>query len=588
MTKHDPYQTDHGPQIKRALISVTDKTGVVDFARALHSEFGVEIVSTGGTGRVLEAEGIPIRAIDDLTGFPEMMDGRVKTLHPKVHGGLLARRDSTEHLRQAAEQGIGLIDLVAVNLYAFEATVAKPGVSYEEAIENIDIGGPSMLRSAAKNHASVTVVASPSNYGHILEEMRRNEGATTLETRKRLALEVFEATSAYDNAIYSWLYGALQAEGVDPDGRREACCISGVSGGGASGSSGTPGSSGVSSGGVSSSGLSDSGEAPDGKTTAGSPFMRDKRLFLEKVQDLRYGENPHQRAAFYKRDGGGNEHTLAHATQHQGKELSYNNYLDLDAAWAAVREFTEPTTVIVKHLTPCGIASHEDIAVAYGLAFACDPVSAFGGVMAFNCPVPASVVEAIFENEQFIEALIAPEFEPDALRLLADKPSARVLSTGGLGAPGEGFDYRSVEGGMLCMDSDAAQEDRDSFKAASLREPTAKELDDLLFAWKACKSVKSNAIVIAKDKATIGIGAGQPNRVNSAEFSARQAGEGVQGAVAASDAYMPFADSLEVLAAAGVTAVIQPGGSIRDEEVLAAADAAGMAVVFTGRRHFRH
>lgn len=554
------------PPIKRALLSVTDKTGLASFARALNEEFGVEIVSTGGTAKALEAEGIPVRPIDDLTGFPEMMDGRVKTLHPRVHGGLLARRDLSSHVEQAQEHGIGLIDMIVVNLYAFEATVAKPGVTYEEAIENIDIGGPSMLRSAAKNHAAVTVVTQPACYEGILAEMRANGGATTLATRKRLALEVFRTTSAYDNAIYAWLYGALEREAVEQEAAlREVTLRSSAEQSTATATS-TSGFGAVSF----------------------SSFMTDKRLFLTKTQDLRYGENPHQQAAFYTVDGGGNAFTLAHAVQHQGKELSYNNYLDLDAAWAAVREFSEPTVVIVKHLTPCGIASDDDLAQAYQRAHACDPVSAYGGVMAFNRAVPASVVEAIYANGQFIEALIAPEFSPEALTLLAEKPNARVLATGGINQPGVGFDYRSVEGGMLCMNSDAVLEDPATYTVASKRQPTAEELEELLFAWKVCKSVKSNAIVLTQGRATVGIGAGQPNRVNSAELAVGQAGDAAKGARAASDAFMPFADSLEVLIAAGVTAVIQPGGSIRDEEVLAAADAAGVAVVFTGHRHFRH
>lgn len=551
------------PSIKRALISVTDKTGVVEFARALSEEFGVEIISTGGTAKALEAGGVPVRAIDDFTGFPEMMDGRVKTLHPKVHGGLLARRDLAEHLSQATEQGIELIDMVVVNLYAFEATVAKPEVSYSEAIENIDIGGPSMLRSAAKNHASVAVIICPQNYEYVLQEMRANGGATTPNTRKHLALEVFEATSAYDNAIYNWLYGALQIEDVELERA----------------------STGIDTGSADASNPSASSPV---HSPALSPFMQDKRLFMTKGQDLRYGENPHQKAAFYTLQGADDAFTLSQAPQLQGKELSYNNYLDLDAAWAAVREFSEPTVVIVKHLTPCGIASHDEIAVAYQRAFACDPVSAYGGVMAFNCAVPASVIEAVYANGQFIEALIAPEFEGAALELLATKPNVRVLATGGVNAPGESLDYRSIEGGMLCMESDSTFEDALSLEVASVRQPTSAELDELVFAWKACKSVKSNAIVITQDNTTLGLGAGQPNRVNSAQLAVGQAGEGARGAVAASDAFMPFADSLEVLAKAGVTAVIQPGGSIRDEEVLAAANAAGMAVVFTGARHFRH
>ncbi|MDR3307579.1 MAG: bifunctional phosphoribosylaminoimidazolecarboxamide formyltransferase/IMP cyclohydrolase [Coriobacteriales bacterium] len=526
------------PQVKRVLISVTDKTGVVEFARALATEFGAEIVSTGGTAKALEEAGVSVRPIDDLTGFPEMMDGRVKTLHPRVHGGLLARRDLASHLAAAEEHGIGLIDMVVVNLYAFEATVAKEGVAYEEAIENIDIGGPSMLRSAAKNHASVAVVTNPASYSSILEELRANAGATTLATRKQLALEVFRLTSAYDNAIYGWLGKQLE--------------------------------------------------------TGAHAFSADRRLFLTKAQDLRYGENPHQKAAFYHNPPK-NPHCsvnpawqLANAQQLQGKELSYNNYLDLDAAWGAVREFSEPTCVIVKHLTPCGIASNGDLAVAYQKAHDCDTVSAFGGVMAFNREVPAALVEAIYANGQFIEAVIAPSYAPAALELFTQKPNARILKTGGINAPGGMLDYRSVEGGMLVQGPDTANEDPAAFTVPTTRQPTAQELDELLFAWKACKSVKSNAILIAKGKATAGTGAGQPNRVNSAELAVKQAGDKAKGAVAASDAFMPFADSLEVLIAAGVTAVIQPGGSIRDQEVIDAANAAGVALVFTGHRHFRH
>jgi phosphoribosylaminoimidazolecarboxamide formyltransferase/IMP cyclohydrolase len=545
----------NNPAVKRVLISVTDKAGVVEFARALEQEFGVEIVSTGGTARVLEDAGITVRPIDDLTGFPEMMDGRVKTLHPRVHGGLLARRDLPTHMAAAREHGIGMIDMVVVNLYAFEATVAREGVTFDEAIENIDIGGPSMLRSAAKNHAAVTVVTSPARYDSILAEMRANGGATTPETRKALALEVFRLTSAYDNAIYGWLASQLTDE-ADTKG---------------------------------------AASATDGALyTDKDVFFEERRLFLKKVDELRYGENPHQRAAFYfnpsenSRQGFNPAWQLANARQLQGKALSYNNYLDLDAAWSAVREFEAPTCVIVKHLTPCGIASNESIVKAYQRAHEVDPVSAFGGVMAFNRPVPASLVEAIYANGQFIEAVIAPAYEEAALELFQQKENARVLETGGLNPPGGSFDYRSVEGGMLMMTADVVSEDPATFTVPTKREPTAAELESLLFAWKACKSVKSNAIVIAKDNATVGTGAGQPNRVNSARIAVEQAGEKAQGAVAASDAFMPFADSLEVLIAAGVTAVIQPGGSIRDDEVIAAANAADVALVFTGHRHFRH
>ncbi|MDR3315967.1 MAG: bifunctional phosphoribosylaminoimidazolecarboxamide formyltransferase/IMP cyclohydrolase [Coriobacteriales bacterium] len=537
------------PKVKRVLISVTDKSGVVDFARALAEEFGAEIVSTGGTAKALEQAGVAVRPIDDLTGFPEMMDGRVKTLHPRVHGGLLARRDLKTHMAAAAEHGIGMIDMVVVNLYAFEATVAHAGVTFGEAIENIDIGGPSMLRSAAKNHASVAVVTDPTSYDEILAELRAHEGATTLATRTKLALEVFRLTSAYDNAIYNWLRGQLDDSDSLAQGQGQA------------------------------------------QTQA---FAADSRLFLAKAQELRYGENPHQKAAFYHNPVKGSQGTvnpayqLANATQLQGKELSYNNYLDLDAAWGAVREFDEPTCVIVKHLTPCGIASADDIVVAYQRAHDCDTVSAFGGVMAFNRPVTGAIVEAIYANGQFIEAIIAPSFAAEARELFTQKPNARILETGGLNPPGGLLDYRSVEGGMLAQTPDTVGEDPSAFTVPTKRQPTATELDELLFAWKACKSVKSNAILIARDKATVGAGAGQPNRVNSAQLAVKQAGEKARGAAAASDAFMPFADSLEVLIAAGVTAVIQPGGSIRDEEVIAAADAANVALVFTGHRHFRH
>jgi phosphoribosylaminoimidazolecarboxamide formyltransferase/IMP cyclohydrolase len=478
---------------------------VVPFARALAQEFGAEIVSTGGTARALEA---------------------------------------------AAQHGIGMIDMVVVNLYAFEATVAREDVTFEEAIENIDIGGPSMLRSAAKNHAAVTVVTDPASYDSILEEMRSHDGATLASTRRRLALEVFRLTSAYDNAIYGWLAHQVAGEGSEAGNE------------------------------------------------ARSSFPEDCRLFLTKESDLRYGENPHQQAAFYRnpqRPGqakGASEHNpkhqLANARQLQGKELSYNNYLDLDAAWGAVREFDAPTCVIVKHLTPCGIASDTEIVKAYQRAHDVDPVSAFGGVMAFNRVVPGALVEAIYANGQFIEAIIAPSYEEEACELFKEKANARVLETGGVNPPGGSLDYRSVEGGMLMMTTDSVGEDPATFTVPTKRQPTAEEFEALLFAWKACKAVKSNAIVIAKDNMTIGSGAGQPNRVNSARIAVEQAGEKAKGAVAASDAFMPFADSLETLIAAGVTAVIQPGGSIRDGEVIAAADAADVALVFTGHRHFRH
>ena len=515
-------------QVKRVLVSVTDKSGVVEFCRALHSEFGVEIVSTGGTARTLTEAGVPVRAIDDLTGFPEMMDGRVKTLHPRVHGGLLARRDVPEHMAAAAEHGIGMIDMVVVNLYAFEQTVAREGVTEEDAIENIDIGGPSMLRSAAKNFASVAVVTNPARYGEILDEMRANGGATTLETRRALATEVFRITSAYDSAM--WMYLSDYRQTLFPD---------------------------------------------------------EARFRLEKVQDLRYGENPHQKAAFY-RFIDSKDHTLARATQLQGKELSYNNILDTDAAWAAVREFEEPACVIVKHTNPCGVAVAADVTTAYLDAHDADPVSAFGGVMAFNRPVPGTLVQGILDNGQFVEVMIAPGFEPEALELIATKPNVRVLETGGSRDLSGHYESRAVEGGMLVQSSDAVAEDPETFTVPTKRQPTAEEMEQLLFAWKVGKSVKSNAIVLVRDSVTVGVGAGQMNRVKSALVAVEQAGAKAKGAVCASDAFMPFSDSLEVVAAAGVTAVIQPGGSMRDDEVIAAADERDIAMVFTGHRHFRH
>ena len=513
-------------RIGRALVSVSDKTGVVDFAREL-AAMGVEIVSTGGTAKALAEAGVAVVPIDELTGFPEMMEGRVKTLHPKVHGGLLADRSKPEHLAQAEANGIGLIDMVVVNLYPFEATVAKPDVTLAEAIENIDIGGPSMLRSAAKNFAAVTVVTDPADYEVVLGEMRANDAATTYDTRRRLAEQVFRKTSAYDAAIFRYL-------------------------------------------------------------SAGDEFPGEYRLRMMKVQDLRYGENPHQRAAFY-RDFDAPEHTLARAEQLHGKELSYNNILDSDAAWAAVSEFDAPACVIVKHTNPCGVAVAEDLERAYLDAHQSDPTSAYGGVMAFNRLLPLEVVEGINANGQFVEVIIAPEYAPDALQLLKEKKNVRLLRTGGTRQLTErGHDMRKVEGGMLVQTFDAVTEDPAAFRVVSKRQPTGDEWSQLLFAWKVAKSVKSNAILLARGSATVGVGAGQMSRVDSAKIAVEKAGERVRGCVCASDAFMPFPDSLEVVGEAGCSAVIQPGGSVRDQEVIDAADALGMALVFTGHRHFRH
>lgn len=522
-------------KVRRALISVTNKEGIVEFAQELSDRFGIEIYSTGGTARVLSEAGIKVSQVEELTHFPEMMSGRVKTLHPHIHGGLLARRDNEEHCKAASDHNIAFIDMVVVNLYEFERTLAS-GADFATCIENIDIGGPSMLRSAAKNFDFVTVVSDPADYARVLGSLKENSGSTSWELRRELAFKVFATTSAYDGAITSWLESVVYP------------CVS-------------------------------------------DNFSENMTLELMKAQSLRYGENPHQRAAFYRRqDFEGQEHSLASATQHQGKELSYNNYLDLDAAWAAVREFepTVPTCVIVKHLTPCGIAQGSSATKAYERAFECDPISAFGGVIAFNCPINAEVAQSIFENKHFVEAIIAPEMSLDFLEMYTAKPNVRLLSTGSCNKPGGQCEYRSVEGGILVQTSDAVNLDLDALEFPTKRKPNQEELEELLFAWRACKSIKSNAIAISKDKALIGSGGGQTNRVQAAMIAVEQAGDKACNACAASDAFFPFRDGLDVLAKAGVKAVIQPGGSVRDEEVIEAADEAGIAMVFTRMRHFKH
>lgn len=527
------------PQVKRVLMSVTDKTGVVEFARALSEEFGAQIISTGGTARVIAEAGIPVTPIDDVTKFPEMMDGRVKTLHPLVHGGLLAKRNNEEHMAQAAEHNIEMIDMVVVNLYAFEKTV-ESGAEFGTCIENIDIGGPSMLRSAAKNFESVAVVTEPSSYDSILEEMRANNGATTYSTRAQLALKVFQTTNAYDGAIAAWLAGQLNGEAFPENPPAEA------------------------------------------------------NLHLVKQQGLRYGENPHQTAAFYRMPAFATEHSLVNAQQLNGKELSYNNILDTDACWSLVREFDEPGVVILKHQNPCGSATAATVSEAYDKAFACDPKSAFGGIIAANVEVTAELVEHINENKQFVEVIIAPSFEPAALELLQAKKNLRVLATGGVDVPAS-VEFRSVDGGMLAQSVDRVSEDPAEFTVPTKRKPTDEELHEMLFAWKVCKGVKSNAILVSKNHAGIGMGPGQPNRVDSAKLACERAHEACErmgvsadGLVCASDAFFPFRDNIDTLAEYGVKTIIQPGGSIRDEEVIEAADEHGIAMVFTGHRHFRH
>lgn len=534
--------------IKRALVSVTDKTGVVEFVKTLADEFGVEVISTGGTAQALVDGGVKVTAIDDYTGFPEMMGGRVKTLHPRVHGGLLCRRDDEQHMADAKANGIEMIDMVVVNLYEFEKTVAKPDVTFADAIEHIDIGGPSMLRSAAKNNDFVTVVSDPADYDRILAEMRANDGATTLETRRQLALKVFQTTSRYDNAISEYL----------------------------------------------ASQVSNDNKVASFDSSIEFDFPQMLTVTATKQQSLRYGENPQQSAAVYHLSDAP-AHSLGMARQIQGKELSYNNFLDTDAAWAAVREFEEPAVIILKHQNPCGSAVAADVTTAYDRAFACDPKSAFGGIIAVNREVPLSLVEHFADvNKQFVEVLIAPSYSPEALERLSKRKNLRVLETGGVDA-GVSLEMRTIDGALLVQETDRVDEDPATFEVPTKRKPTDAEWEDLLFAWKVCKTVKSNAILVAKDHAGIGMGPGQPNRSDSALMACERAGAACErmgvapeNLVAASDAFFPFRDSVDLLAKHGVTAIIQPGGSIRDDESIAACDEYGITMVFTGRRHFRH
>lgn len=535
--------------IKRALISVTDKTGIAEFAQVLESEFGVEIISTGGTARVLKEAGVKVIPIETYTGFPEMMDGRVKTLHPRVHGGLLCRRDNRDHIADAQAHDIGMIDLVCVNLYEFEKTVENPHVTFADAIEHIDIGGPSMLRSAAKNNDFVTVVNDPADYSAVLTEMRENDGATTRETRRQLALKVFQTTAAYDGAIAAYLSGVITTE-------KE--------------------------------------EGSEAAVESAEKFPRIFTIEATKEQDLRYGENPQQSAAFYRLPNA-SEHSLARAQQIQGKPLSYNNLLDTDAAWTAVREFSEPAVIILKHQNPCGSAVAENIVEAYDRAFSCDPTSAFGGIIAANREIPLEFVEHFADiQKQFVEVLIAPSYTAEARERLSKRKNLRVLATGGI-THGGGLEVRTVDGGLLVQDLDLACEDAKTFSVPTKRQPTSDELDDLLFAWKVCKTVKSNAILIAKDRMGLGMGPGQPNRVDAALLACERAEQACErrgiapvGLVAASDAFFPFRDNVDTLAAHGVTAIIQPGGSVRDEESIEACNEHDIAMVFTGVRHFRH
>jgi len=518
---------------RRALVSVFDKEGVIDLCRALTS-LGIEILSSGGTARLLKENEIPVIRIADYTGFPEMLDGRVKTLHPRVHAGILARRADARHMEDLRKQEIAPIDLVVVNLYPFEKTAATEGIGLGDVVEMIDVGGPTMVRAAAKNYADVGVVVDPADYGRVVEELRES-GALSPATRLDLAVKAFRHTSAYDSAVQAYL------SSVGPDGEARP----------------------------------DGAELPE--------FLR---VEMVKAQDLRYGENPHQRAAFY-RDPLGAGPSIAAAKQLQGKELSFNNILDLDAALSLAAEFDGGACAIIKHGNPCGTALAPDPKTAYERALACDPVSAFGGVIAFNRKVDGHTAQAMAEH--FFEAVIAPAFDDEARAALARKKKLRLLEVGDLGRFRRGgFDLRRVGGGLLAQDWDTIDEAVRESRVATRREPTAEEWKALEFAWTVCKNVKSNAIVYAFADRTVGVGAGQMSRVDSARIAVQKAQQPLKGAVMASDAFFPFRDGLDVAADAGITAVIQPGGSIRDAEVIAAADERDLAMVFTGRRHFRH
>jgi len=516
-------------KVSRALLSVSDKSGIVEFARAL-AALGVELISTGGTAQLLAKESIAVTEVSAYTGYPEMLDGRVKTLHPKIHGGLLARRDDPAHLAALKSAGIAPIDLVAVNLYPFQATVADPDCSFDAAVENIDIGGPALLRAAAKNHGAVTVVVDPADYPRVLEELRR--GGISDATRFAFARKVFAHTAGYDGAIANYL------SSLDASRRRR--------------------------------------EYPDVLT-----------LQFAKLQDLRYGENPHQSAAFY-RDERAVAGSLATYRQLQGKELSYNNIADADAAWECVKSFPEPACVIVKHANPCGVATGQNLLAAYQKAFKTDPVAAFGGILAFNRALDQAAAQAL--GKQFAEVVIAPRIEADAAHELSKKTNLRLLEAP-LSHDVQRHDFKRVGGGLLVQTTDSRVLKKEDLKVVTKKQPSEAQWSDLLFAWRVAKFVKSNAIVFCRDGMTLGIGAGQMSRVDSSRLAAMKAQAAklpLAGAAVASDAFFPFRDGLDVVLEAGATAVIQPGGSARDEEVIAAADARAVAMVFTGVRHFKH
>jgi phosphoribosylaminoimidazolecarboxamide formyltransferase / IMP cyclohydrolase len=520
--------------IKQALISVSDKTGVLEFARAL-SAMNINLLSTGGTAKLLADNGLPVTEVADYTGFPEMLDGRVKTLHPKVHGGILARRDLPQHMDALSQHDIPTIDMVVVNLYPFQQTVAKDDCQLEDAIENIDIGGPAMLRSSAKNHKDVVVICDPADYQRVLDEMKANAGEVSRDTRFDLAIKVFAHTANYDGAITNYL----------------------------------------------------SALGPDRQHQTRTAYPKTLNLQFVKLQDMRYGENPHQSAAFY-RDASAVQGALANYTQLQGKELSYNNIADADAAWECVKSLDAPACVIVKHANPCGVAVGTDAHEAYSKAFKTDPTSAFGGIIAFNCALDGKAAEVV--AQQFVEVLIAPAFSDAARKVFASKQNVRLLEIP-LGQGVNLFDVKRVGGGLLLQSADAKNVQASELTIVSKKQPTPAQLHDMMFAWRVAKFVKSNAIVFCGNGMTLGVGAGQMSRIDSARIAsikAHNAGLSLAGSVVASDAFFPFRDGLDVVVAAGATCIIQPGGSMRDQEVINAANEQGVVMAYTGVRHFRH
>jgi len=515
--------------IKNALISVSDKTGIVEFAKKLDA-LGVQILSTGGTADLLKKNGVPVRLVSDYTGFPEMMDGRVKTLHPKVHGGILGRRDIADHMRSMDEHGIETIDLVAVNLYPFEQTIARKDCTFDEAVENIDIGGPAMVRSAAKNFNDVAVVVDPKDYATVLKEMHANQGSVTLTTKKRLSREAFTHTARYDSMISRYLTSQAEEE---------------------------------------------------------SPFPKVFQQSFEKMQDLRYGENPHQSAALYQHSSAGPS-DIVQAQKLQGKELSFNNILDLNAAWELVTEFESSAAVIIKHTNPSGVALNDNQLQAFIQARETDPSSAFGGILSFNRPLEEEVAREILKN--FVEAIVAPGFDEKAVELLASKKNIRLMEMPAINSSRSAnrMDAKRIGGGLLVQDLDSVTHDPARLKVVTKKQPSEQEMADLKFAWVVAKHVKSNAIVYARNQETIGMGAGQMSRVDSARLAVDKAQKPLEGSVMASDAFFPFRDSVDAAAKSGVSAIIQPGGSIRDEEVIESANEHNIAMVFTGIRHFKH